>query len=113
MGFFANKTRRLIQEFRKKSERYSHDLAKEIDEILEELRTEYEENSTVLPEFQEFVQSLKSKLGNSDALKLEEFSSRLSKINRSAQKSVHAMWDLSYSQRKLTAETLREYEEFE
>jgi hypothetical protein len=113
MGFFGNKTRQLIERFRKNSEDYSNDLSKEINEQLDELTSDYEETSNVLPEFQEFVQSLKTKLENNDAEKLEEFSSRLAKVSRSAKKGVQAMWQLSYRQRKLKAETLMELEELQ
>lgn len=113
MGFFASNSRRLIKQFKKKSEDYSNHLSKEIKEMLEDLKSDYEENSSVIPEFQDFVKDIKNKLGNSDAIKLEEFSFRLSRVNRSARNGVDAMWELSHNQRKLSAETLREYEEFE
>lgn len=113
MGLFGNNVKKIIKEFRMKSEYYSNDLSKEIKESFEDLKSEYDENSNVLPEFMDFVNELKQKLDSTDAKKLETFSSRLSKVNRSAKKGVEAMRELSINQRKLTAETLREYEEFE
>jgi len=113
MGLFGNNVKKIIKEFRMKSEYYSNDLSKEIKESFEDLKSDYDENSNVLPEFMDFVDELKQKLDSTDAKKLETFSSRLSKINRSAKKGVEAMRELSINQRKLTAETLREYEEFE
>lgn len=111
MGFFRNNTKRLIEKFKAKSEYYSNDLSKEITEHLSDLKTDYEEASAVLPEYEEFVNELKSKLDNQDAAKLEAFSSRLAKVGRSARKGVDAMWELSHNQKKLTAENLREYDE--
>lgn len=113
MGFFGSKTKRLVERFRKSSVDYSNDLSKEIEEQLDDLKSDYEENSSVIPEFQEFVENIKSKLAKSEADKLEEFSSRLAKVGRSAKKGVQAMWELSYSQRKMTAENLLEFEEIE
>lgn len=111
MGLFGNNVKKVIQEFRRKSEYYSNDLSKEIKESFEDLKSDYDEN--VIPEFMDFVAELKQKLDSTDVKKLEIFSSRLSKINRNAKNGVEAMRELSINQRKLTAETLREYEEFE
>jgi len=113
MGFFSNNTKKLIQQLRKHSEYYSKDLSRDISEMLDDLKSEYEETSSVIPEFQAYVNELKSKLDIKDALKLEEFSTRLAKVSRSARKGVDAMWELSNHQRKLSAENLREYEAFE
>ena len=113
MGFFGNKTKRLIERFKKSSVDYSNDLSKEIEEQLDDLKSDYEENSNVIPEFQEFVENIKTKLAKTEADQLEEFSSRIAKVGRSAKKGVQAMWELSYSQRKLKAENLLEFEELD
>ena len=110
MGFFRNNTKRLIEEFKRKSEYYSNDLSKEIKEMLEDLKADYDENSTVIPEFLEFVKELKGKLDSKDSSKLDDFLSRIKKVNKNAKNGVDAMWELSNNQRKLTAESLREYE---
>ena len=113
MGFFGNKTKRLIERFKKSSVDYSNELSKEIEEQLDDLKSDYEENSNVIPEFQEFVENIKTKLAKTEADQLEEFSSRIAKVGRSAKKGVQAMWELSYSQRKLKAENLLEFEELD
>lgn len=113
MGFFGNKTKLLIEQFRKKNEYYSTGLKKEIDEQLDELKSEYEENSSIVPEFNEFVQSIRAKLGANEISKLEEFAQRFAKVNRTARNGVDAMWELSHNQRKLISESHMDYEEFE
>ena len=113
MGLFGRNIKDIIQEFRRKSEYYSNDLSKEIKESFEDLKSDYDENSSVIPEFTEFVNELKSRLDSQDVKKLEAFTSRLYKVNRNAQNGVEAMRELSRNQRKLSAETLRLYEEFE
>jgi len=113
MAFFRNNTKRILEEFKHRSEYFSNDLSKEIKESFEDLKSDYDENSNIVPEFLEFAEALKEKLSSSDAEKLDEFSSKLRKVNRSAKNGVEAMRDLSYNQRKLTAETLRFYDEFE
>jgi predicted transcriptional regulator len=113
MGILGNNIKKIIQEFRNKSEYYSNNLSKEIKESFEDLKSEYDENSNVVPEFLAFVNELKPKLDSQDAIKLEAFTSRFSKVNRNARNGVEAMRELSRNQRKLSAETLRLYEEFE
>jgi len=113
MGFFRNNTKRILQEFKAKSEYFSNDLSKEIKESFEDLKSDYEEQNDVIPEFLEFVTELKSKLSTMEASKLEDFTSRLRKVNRCAKNGVEAMRELSLNQRKLTTENLRLYEEYD
>ncbi|HMI07237.1 MAG TPA: hypothetical protein VK528_06810 [Flavobacterium sp.] len=113
MGLFGKNIKKIIAEFRDKSKDYSNDLSKEIKESFEDLKSDYDENSNVVTEFLEFVNELKPKLDTQDATKLESFTSRLNKVNRSAKNGVEAMRELSRNQKKLTVETLRAYEEFE
>jgi methyl-accepting chemotaxis protein len=108
MGLFGSNTKKLIQEFRRKSEHYSNDLSREIREMLDDLKSDYEETSEVLPEFSAFIIELSQRVEKQDAQKLEEFVKRIAKVNRSARKGVDAMWELSNNQRKLTAENLRD-----
>ncbi|MFY7740593.1 MAG: hypothetical protein ACOVQC_08755 [Flavobacterium sp.] len=112
MGLFNNNEKRIIKELCKKSENISKDISNEIDELLIELKTEYDENSKVVTEFHDFVNELKTKLAPEDATKLVEFSSRLTKVKRCAKKGVEAMRELARDQRKATRETLREYDEY-
>ena len=112
MGLFGQDIKKIVQEFKMKSEYYSNDLGKEISESLEDLKSDYDETSAVVPEFLEFVNELKPKLAPTDANKLDAFTAKLSKVSRSARNGVEAMRELSRNQRKLSVETLREYEEF-
>ena len=112
MGLFGNKEKKIIGELCKKSENISKDITKEIDELLIELKSEYDENKQVVKEFSSFVEEIKSKLSHDDANKLMELSTRLSKVKHCAKKGVEAMRGLARDQRKATRETLREYDEY-
>lgn len=112
MGLFGISDKKIIAELCKKSENIGNDISNEIDELLIELKTEYDENSKVVTEFHDFVNELKTKLAPEDATKLVEFSSRLVKVKRCAKKGVEAMRELARDQRKATRETLREYDEY-
>ena len=112
MGLFGNNEKKIINDLCKKSEAISNDISNEIEELLEDLKTDYDENRQVVNDFSDFVNEIKSKLDPEDASKLLEFTSRLSKVKRCAQKGVEAMRELSRDQRKATRETIREYQEY-
>jgi len=113
MGFFRNNTKRILQEFRDKSEFFSNDLSKEIKESFEDLKSDYQDYENVIPDFLAFATELKNKLELQDSKRLEEFAAQLRKINRCAKNGVEAMRELSFNQRKITTESLRLYEDFE
>jgi len=112
MGLFGNNQKKIIEELHKKSEDHYKEITKEIDELLDDLKTEYDENHEVVTEFASFVHEIKSKLSPEDAKKLLDFSSRFDKVKRCARKGVDAMRELARDQRKLTVETRMEYEEY-
>ena len=112
MGLFGNNQKKIIQDLHKKSEDHCMEISKEINELLDDLKTEYDENQEVVNEFSFFVEELKTKLSPEDAKKLLDFSSRLTKVKRCARKGVEAMRELARDQRKLTSETRMEYEEY-
>jgi len=113
MAFFRNNTRRILQEFKSTSDYNAEDLSKDIKESFEDLKSDYEEFSSVVPEFLEFASALKSKLNSSEAQKLEEFSSKLNKVNRCAKNGIEALRGLSLHQKKITKENQLLFEEFE
>ncbi|QBZ98221.1 hypothetical protein [Flavobacterium sangjuense] len=112
MGLFGKNQKKIIEELHKKSEDHCKEISKEIDELLDDLKTDYDENREVVREFTSFVDELKTKLSPEDANKLLDFSSRLTKIKRCAKKGVEAMRELARDQRKVTRETSMEYEEY-
>ncbi|MDN3677353.1 hypothetical protein QWY90_08490 [Flavobacterium paronense] len=112
MGLFGRNHKKIIIELHKKSEDHCKEISKEIDEMLDDLKTEYDENREVVQEFSTFVDEIKTKLSPEDAKKLLAFSSKLNKVKRCAKKGVEAMRELARDQRKLTSETRMEYEEY-
>jgi hypothetical protein len=112
MGLFGNSQKKIIEELHKKSEDHCKEISREIEDLLDDLKTDYDENREVVQEFSSFVEELKSKLSPEDATKLLDFSSRLTKVKRCAKKGVEAMRELARDQRKLTSETRMEYEEY-
>ncbi|MBC7522930.1 MAG: hypothetical protein H7239_00600 [Flavobacterium sp.] len=112
MGLFGNSDKKIIKNLYKKSEEISNDISKEIDQLFDELKSDYDENQEVVSDFSSLVNELKSKLSPDDAKKLADFSTRLSKIKSCARKGVDAMREISRDQKKATRETMREYEEY-
>ncbi|MGX7666016.1 hypothetical protein [Flavobacterium pedocola] len=112
MGIFTRNDRKFLKDFLQKSEHNSHDIEKEIDEFLVDLQSEYEENTSVVNEFNELVNELRDKLPPTDAKRLMDFSTKLLSVRRCARKGVEALRELSRDQHKLTREIHRDYEEF-
>lgn len=112
MGLFGNKRNKIIADLHKKSEDHCKEITKEIEDLLDDLKTDYDENQEVVNEFSSLVDDLKAKLSPEDAKKLVDFSSRLNRVKRCAKKGVEAMRELARDQRKLTSETRMEYEEY-
>ena len=112
MGLFGSNQKKIIEELHKKSEDHFKEMSKEIDELLDDLKSDYDENQEVVHEFSSFVDELKTKLSPEDAKKLIDFSTRLTKIKRCAKKGVEAMRELARDQRKITRETNMEYQEY-
>jgi hypothetical protein len=112
MGLFGKREKKIIEELHKKSEEHCKEISKEIDELLGELREDYDQNSAIVHEFSSFVEEIKAKLSKEEASKLADFSSRLTKVKRCAKKGVEAMRELARDQRKVTRETSLEYQEY-
>lgn len=112
MGLFGKNQKKIIEDLHKKNEDHCKEISKEIDELLDDLKTEYNESREVVNEFSTLLEDIKTKLSPEDAKKLIDFSSRLTKVKRCAKKGVEAMRELARDQRKLTSETRMEYEEY-
>ena len=112
MGLFSNSEKKILEEFSKKSEDRCNDIEKEINELLDDLKSDYEQNREVVYEFKNYIEELKQKLSPDDVSRLMDFSIRLTGIKRCAIKGVEALRELSRDQRKMTRETLRDYEEY-
>lgn len=112
MGLFGNKEKKIIEDLHKKSEAHCKEISKEIDELLGELKDDYDQNSEIVNEFTNLLEEIKPKLSPDDAKKLTEFTNRLTKVKRCAKKGVEAMRELARDQRKATRETSMEYQEY-
>ena len=112
MGLFNTHEKKVITELCRKSEEIGKDVSKEIDELFDDLKTDYDENKIVIREFNDFVNEIETKLSPQDLEKLHSFSSRLYKVKRCAKKGVEAIREIAREQKKATKETVREYQEY-
>lgn len=112
MGLFNIYEKKVITELCRKSEEIGKDVSKEIDELFDDLKTDYEENKIVIKEFNDFVNELETKLSPQDVEKLHSFSTRLYKVKRCAKKGVEAIREIAREQKKATKETVREHQEY-
>ena len=104
--------KKVITELCRKSEEIGKDVSKEIDELFDDLKTDYDENKIVIREFNDFVNEIETKLSPQDLEKLHSFSSRLYKVKRCAKKGVEAIREIAREQKKATKETVREHQEY-
>jgi hypothetical protein len=112
MGLFNIYEKKVINELCRKSEEIGKDVSKEIDELFDDLKTDYDENKIVIKEFNDFVNELENKLSPQDVEKLHSFSTRLNKVKRCAKKGVEAIREIAREQKKATKETVREHQEY-
>lgn len=113
MGLFGqNQQRQLIASLQQKSEAIHNDISLEINELLDELKSEYEENQKVDRELELLLHDLATKLEPQELSRLEQLSHHLKQVNRCARKGVDAMKQLARDHQKAIHENRREYEEF-
>lgn len=113
MGLFGhNQQRQLIATLQQKSEAIHHDIAVEIHELLDELKSEYEENQKVDHELEVLLHDLATKLEPQELSRLKQLSQHLKQVNRCARKGVDAMKQLARDHQKAIHENRRDYEEF-
>lgn len=112
MGMFLNRSNKILYDICQKSEYHNNDLAKEIDDFFEDLKSEYEQNRLVLKEFKIYLKELESKLSLEENNKLQDFSTKLERVKRCAKKGVESMRELARDQRKMSRETIRDYEDY-
>ncbi|MCA6423193.1 MAG: hypothetical protein IM568_10295 [Flavobacterium sp.] len=112
MGLFNIHEKKVINELCRKSEAIGKDVSKEIDELFDDLKTDYDENKIVIREFNDFVNEIEKKLSPQDVEKLHSFSTRLNKVKRCAKKGVEAVREIAREQKKATKETVREHQEY-
>jgi DNA repair ATPase RecN len=112
MGLFNAHEKKVIAELCKKSEDINNDVSKEINDLFEDLKTDYDESKKVIREFNDFVSELETKLSPQEVEKLHTFSSRLYKVKRCAKKGIESIREIARDHKKATSETIREYQEY-
>lgn len=113
MGLFGNNIKKILREIRTRNENYSQDLRKEIRESFEDLKSDYSENAGLVEDFKVFAENLAPKLSETDAEKLQEFTRRISKVDRNASNGVEALYSLERNFKKVATESKWDIEEIE
>lgn len=112
MGLFNKKEKKLINEISKKNKTYHSDIEKEINELLQEIKTDFTENKLILEEFSTFVAKIKPQLSQEDADQLNIYFNQITKMKSCAKKSIEGLNYLSREQQKISKEALREIEQY-
>ncbi|MEW5677005.1 hypothetical protein ABGT15_11890 [Flavobacterium enshiense] len=112
MGLFNKKEKKIIAEISKKNKIYHQDIEKEITDLRDDLEHDFEENKIILEEFSIFIEELKSKISKEEFEKLNTYFQQVSKMKNCAKKGIESLNNLAKEQRKLSKDSLREYEEY-
>lgn len=88
------------QEFRKKTLSGFKDAVKELDELYDDARADYEAIEKIAEQFYEFVNDLDGRLEGKDKEAMEQFAAELSKINTFAKNNVRDIRDVLRNQKK-------------
>jgi hypothetical protein len=105
MGIFKSKK---VNQENKNAEVFFKEAVKEINELYDDVKSEYEDIETAVADFTQFVQEIKVRLTKEEEVRIDEFVVRLSKVNRCARNSVRDIRDVLRSQKKRLGEVLRE-----
>ncbi len=102
------KTKKEQQEFRKKTISGFKDAVKELNELYDDARTEYDSLDTVINEFEHFIEELNGRLTTEDRTAMEGFLTKLNKVQRFARNSVRDVRDVLRNQKKRLKEIQNE-----
>lgn len=92
------------------AERLFKDSVKEINELYDDVKSDYADVEKIIAGFSELSETLKEKLDAGDAKKLEDFSARLKKVNLCSKNTVRDIRDVLRNHKKRLAEIKRERE---
>lgn len=112
MGLFNKKEKKIIAEISKKNKTYHDDLEKEIKELLEDLKHDFQENKIILEDFSAFIHQIQSSLSEKETEQLNTYFRQVSKMKSCAKKSIEGLHYLSREHKKIAKEALRDCEQF-
>ncbi len=88
------------KEFRKRTLSGFKDAVKELDELYEDARADYDAIERIAEQFEDFVKDLDGRLEGKDKEAMEKFAAELSKINTFAKNNVRDIRDVLRNQKK-------------
>jgi DNA repair ATPase RecN len=101
MGLFKKGA---VPDYHTKTIKVFKEAVKEINELYDDAKAEYDTIETVVAEFSEFVQDLSGRLAEKDQQKMENFLTRLTKVNALARNNVRDLRDVLRNHKKLLKE---------
>jgi len=92
------------------TERLFKEAVREINELYDDVKAEHTDTDAIISDFSKLLESIKVKLDDNDAKKLEDFALRLKKINNCSKNTVRDIRDVLRNHKKRLAEIRRERE---
>lgn len=88
------------QDFRKKTLSGFKEAVKELDELYDDARADYEAIEKIVEQFDEFVKDLDGRLQGNDKEAMDQFAAEFSKINTFARNNLRDIRDVLRNQKK-------------
>jgi archaellum component FlaC len=108
MGLFKKgKTTTELQK-QEKSARLFNEAIKEINELYDDMKSDYEQVENLAAEFEQFVSRLSERLDEKDVEELEDFLQRLNRMDANARNSIRDINDIIRLQKKRLSELLND-----
>ena len=110
MGLFSSSKDKIKKEYAEINTTYSSALSKDIKEYHNDLKTEYDEHTTLYHDFKQFTKLISPKLTLEEATQLTHFIKGFHTIDGCAKNGIEALHQLERINEKRVRQALRELE---
>lgn len=108
MGLFKKGKATTELQKQEKSARLFNEAIKEINELYDDMKADYEQVENLAAEFEQFVARLSERLEEKDVEELEDFLQRLNRMDANARNSIRDINDIIRLQKKRLSELLND-----
>lgn len=109
MALFKKNEKKLRQELIKRNVSFCKETLKEINELYDDLKSEYEEIENISAAFAEFAATLESALDAGQAKQMEYYVAKFYRIDKYAGSAIRDVRDLMRNQKKRLKEAQAEF----
>lgn len=108
MGLFKKAKDKEELQYKEKTVRLFNDTIKEIHELYDDMKSDYEQVESLAAEFEQFVARLSERLDEKDVEELENFLQRLNRMDVNVRNNIRDINDMIRIQKKRLSEILND-----